>query len=577
MSSLADSKVLIVDDVAANRRILSMVLKEYQTIEAEDGYEALRIVAESVPDIILLDIQMPGIDGFEICKRLKASPDTADVPIIFITGTDTPGLAGKCLKIGAVDFITKPFDLEEVKARIGTHLTLRKTGSALLKQNRLLEETIKEQRLNSKLARQVLEIIDFPPLRNIKLLDRTYMFVNVMARACNDEGGDHFLIKTMPVQKGGKKTMVSLKDQSGHSVNCILRSIITDLLHNSILYNNPNETLQKNVTLLNNAIYSTGLFEGDDFFTAFFLEIDHESKMLDYISAGHPSLFLIRKGIVKRLPERGGDEGVNLPLAFQENIHFQPGHVQLLEGDRILLYTDGLTELPMGGAGKALQSQDLKEIVQEMVDSDQKITVSALMNNLPAAILQKGGDTDGDVFSRQLHDDVTIVGLEISTIAGFDWQTFVPAEQGGIDGLIKAVFSYASGLAANVGVELDDYKLRMVLTEGILNAWKHGNSSANDKPIVVGWSLGNDLSLLIKDQGHGFDYLKLKNPARLGNREHESGRGIFCMKKYADFVGWQDNGSTLVLSFRTKSHSWEQVGRPFGARVDLWRDPLPGL
>lgn len=125
--------VLIVDDTPANLSVLLQCLGDagYHVLIAEDGEEALELMARRAPDLVLLDVMMPGIDGFETCRQLKQNPATADVPVIFMTAlADTPEkLAG--FAAGAVDYITKPIQHDEALARVATHLTLRRLQGQL--------------------------------------------------------------------------------------------------------------------------------------------------------------------------------------------------------------------------------------------------------------------------------------------------------------------------------------------------------------------------------------------------------------------------------------------------------------
>jgi len=125
--------VLIVDDNPVNLRVMIQHLAEenYETRIAQDGEEALEQLALALPDIILLDIMMPGMDGFETCKRIKEIPSAQNIPIIFMTALSETENKVKGLKLGAVDYITKPFQHEEVLARINTHLTIRRQQVAL--------------------------------------------------------------------------------------------------------------------------------------------------------------------------------------------------------------------------------------------------------------------------------------------------------------------------------------------------------------------------------------------------------------------------------------------------------------
>lgn len=120
--------ILIVDDTPANLGVLVETLGSagYQLMVAEDGEEALAQTANTQPDLILLDVMMPGIDGFETCRRLRAQPTTQDVPVLFMTALNETADKVKAFGAGSVDYITKPIEHEEALARIRTHLTLRR-------------------------------------------------------------------------------------------------------------------------------------------------------------------------------------------------------------------------------------------------------------------------------------------------------------------------------------------------------------------------------------------------------------------------------------------------------------------
>lgn len=124
--------LLIVDDQPANVQVLYQALREDHRVRfATGGEQALALVRAALPDLILLDIVMPGIDGFEVCRRLKADERAADVPVIFVTGHGDNDIEAEGLALGAVDFITKPIHPAVVRARVKTHLTLRRQAQAL--------------------------------------------------------------------------------------------------------------------------------------------------------------------------------------------------------------------------------------------------------------------------------------------------------------------------------------------------------------------------------------------------------------------------------------------------------------
>jgi len=123
---LKNAEILIVDDIPANLNVLRQTLEPegYEIIPAASGEVALKIAAQAQPSLILLDVMMPGLDGFETCHRLKAEKATADIPVIFITAKDETQSIVKGFEVGGVDYITKPFRHEEVRARVKTHLTI---------------------------------------------------------------------------------------------------------------------------------------------------------------------------------------------------------------------------------------------------------------------------------------------------------------------------------------------------------------------------------------------------------------------------------------------------------------------
>lgn len=142
--------ILIVDDSDEILFFLSTLLEEegYDTIEANNGEKALDLLAENMPDLILLDIRMPGIDGFEVCKRIKENKKLFEIPIIFLSGAAEINDKLEGLRIGAVDYVTKPFKKEELMARLKTHLSLREKEKALVHANKeliLAKEKAEEQ------------------------------------------------------------------------------------------------------------------------------------------------------------------------------------------------------------------------------------------------------------------------------------------------------------------------------------------------------------------------------------------------------------------------------------------------
>lgn len=150
MSHNKRQTILIVDDTAANIQVLNESLQaEYRILFATNGSEALKVAAHSTPDLILLDIMMPEMDGYEVCQRLKNDPSLKDIPVIFNTALSEVKNEKKGLDLGAADYITKPFNPDIMRLRIRNHLKLKEQRDRLVKLVIELKEAMAKVKLLS--------------------------------------------------------------------------------------------------------------------------------------------------------------------------------------------------------------------------------------------------------------------------------------------------------------------------------------------------------------------------------------------------------------------------------------------
>jgi len=151
--------ILIVDDTLDNLDLLSRLLtrKGYKVLTAINGIEALDIIPVALPDLILLDICMPEMDGYTLCRRLKADPDLSNIPVIFLSALDETSAKLKAFETGGIDYITKPFQMEEVLARVTTHLSLQRLQQQLRLQNLQLQDQITARRYAEQRYRSIFE------------------------------------------------------------------------------------------------------------------------------------------------------------------------------------------------------------------------------------------------------------------------------------------------------------------------------------------------------------------------------------------------------------------------------------
>jgi len=186
---LKNPTILVVDDTASNIDILLETLgKEYEIMVALDGETALSQAKENQPDVILLDIMMPEMDGYEVCRRLKANSITAEIPVIFVTSMNEMVNEEKGLELGAIDYITKPFSPPIVKARVKNHITLQLAKEAIERQKDILEEMVTE-RTRELMVTQDVTIQCMASLAETRDMDtgdhirRTQLYVKSIAEA----------------------------------------------------------------------------------------------------------------------------------------------------------------------------------------------------------------------------------------------------------------------------------------------------------------------------------------------------------------------------------------------------------
>ena len=144
----SSTRILVVDDHPNNLDLLEALLgrQNYVVDRAENGLIALRKVTQNPPDLILLDIMMPEMDGYEVCRRLKSDPNTCTIPILFISALTDADDKVKAFQVGGMDYITKPFQMMEILARVNHHLMIRRLQQDLATQNTQLQTEIEARK-----------------------------------------------------------------------------------------------------------------------------------------------------------------------------------------------------------------------------------------------------------------------------------------------------------------------------------------------------------------------------------------------------------------------------------------------
>ena len=348
--------ILIVDDTPANLRLLSQMLAEhgYRVRPVPDGPLALEATRAEVPDLILLDIRMPEMDGYQVCEHLKADAQTRDIPIIFISALDATQDKVRAFTVGGVDYVTKPFQFEEVLARVETHLALRRLQKQLQDANKKMAQ---ELALAGEVQTSFLprELPDIPGWQ-----------ISVILRPARETSGDFYDVNLLPNGRLG----ILVADVVDKGVGAALFMALSWILIRTYAPEYPTQP-ELVLSAVNRRILKDT--NANQFVAVFYGILDPATATLAYCNAGHVSPYLLSTqsdDAVQTLRRTGP------PLGILEDVTWEQGVVQLAPGDVLVLYTDGITDAEDGkgtffGQERLLGSvqANLGRSAQEMQDA----------------------------------------------------------------------------------------------------------------------------------------------------------------------------------------------------------------
>jgi phosphoserine phosphatase RsbU/P len=342
MNSSCEKRVLLlVDDDAENIQVVHSILKDdYKIRVAKNGIKALELArAEPHPDLILLDVIMPGMDGYEACSRLKADQKTRDIPVIFLTGKTEVADEACGFEVGAVDYIHKPFSPPIVRARVRTHLMLRDAHETVNRQLVAINNEL-------EMARQIqLSILprQTPRLHGLDIEAR-YIPMSSVA-------GDFYNFLAIDDRHLG----ILIADVSGHGLPSAL---IASMLQTALAAQLPNASNPAAVLSgLNRALH--GKFMNNYYVTAAYLFVDMKNGTVNYSGAAHPPLlqWCSQTRSARECIENG------LMLGPFKDASYSTTSFPVEPGDRILLITDGIIEA-RDSSNQEFGMDRLREIVQ---------------------------------------------------------------------------------------------------------------------------------------------------------------------------------------------------------------------
>ena len=317
VENFSQGDILVVDDTPANLRLLTRILQErnYQVRPVPDGSLALSAAQAKPPDLILLDIRMPEMDGFEVCAKLKSDPRSQDIPIIFISALDAVEDKVRAFSVGGVDYITKPFQSEEVIARVENHLNLRRLQAQLEIANaKMAAELALAGEVQSSFMPK-----EYPQLKGWQL--------SVKMRSAHETTGDFFDVIALPRGYTG----ILMADVEGKGVAAALYMALCWSLLRTYAWDFPRHP-EMTLTSINQRLVEDT--SARQHVSVFYGILDPESGGFVYCNAGLSPPLLVnsaRGEVVRRLEHTGKSLGISEEeLWWQNDFEIDPGETLVI-------------------------------------------------------------------------------------------------------------------------------------------------------------------------------------------------------------------------------------------------------
>ncbi|MCG8581865.1 MAG: fused response regulator/phosphatase [Bacteroidales bacterium] len=350
-----DPTILLVDDSAVNLEILQDALSRYNTVTAGNGDEAMEIAfSRNKPDLILLDIVMPGMDGYEVCKILKSNDLSKDIPIIFITGQHDSESVLKGFEAGAIDYITKPFNIMELKARVKTQLSIKMARD----QNQRLIHKIRT--VNKKLTDSIeyAQKIQTASLPSKEYMDDVLPEYFVMLKPRDIVSGDFYWI-----EQSDDKLIIVAADCTGHGVPGAFMSMFgVAYLHEIVGKNKitqPAEIINELRRIVIDSLRQDEDSEVKDGMDISIISIDKAKREIEFAGAFNDML-LVRNNEMKIY------QADHMPVSIGESDNPYTNHVIPFESnDCIYLYSDGFPSQFGGPNDKKLMQKGFRNLLLE--------------------------------------------------------------------------------------------------------------------------------------------------------------------------------------------------------------------
>jgi len=501
-------RILVVDDELPNRLYLRKLLEKRgcEVFDAADGDTAISVASAKVPDLILVDVVMPGMDGFELCGRLRDESRTANISVIMVTAKSQVDDLETGFEQGAIDYIRKPFNPRELVLRVRNALALKKSTDEL---------TIWNNRVSRDL--ELAGAIQRSLFSDIPHFSRRFE-VRIAYRACMDVGGDAFDVISLP----DGRHCIYVADVSGHGVapamiSSLLKATASEMIHRyadegpAMICNALNQVFRRRI---NNPSY----------FATLFMAL-HDPVTLEWrcMNCGHPWPVVIRRGKIDPAAfGTGGGAPIGFPFGSELPYSVDDEVVLADQGDSyLLLYTDGLTEARHRKTDEECDGYMGRVFERVVQDPAQPDKAAELLN----AIESKGYSLS--------NDDCTAISIHMIDPCKIVIENTVPRNIYLVSNIAKAAEDAV--LACGIS-EATAVMVRLLVMELGANLVEHGGLDEDDAFWLQIRVEANVCQLVLVDEGAEWDLKEALARELDDSYMGERGRGLAITNSIVDRV-----------------------------------------
>ena len=518
--------ILAVDDTPENLDVVKGILSpEYIVKAAINGPMALKIAEKQAPDLILLDIMMPDMDGYEVCRRLKENEQTKDVPVIFLTAMDQTSDESRGFELGAADYMTKPVNPPILKARVATHLALKKSMDDLQSAFHIIrrhKERMEEELNVAHDIQMSMLPLEFPPYP-----ERAEFSVHALLKPAREVGGDFYDFFFI----NDDEICLIVGDVSGKGVPAALFMAVTKTMIKTQAVDDPSPA--SIVTRVNEELSADN--PSSMFVTLFFAIANVKTGEVRFTNAGHNPPYILRKdGSLECLNQRHGPI-----IAAVEGVAFREDKIQLDAMDTLVIFTDGVTEA-MDISQQLYAEPRLEACIRKSDGTPDQMT---------REILQ---DVEQYAGKAEQADDITILTFRIDQppkkVVSHELHLVAKTELSEIERINTEFRQFAEerGLAAGVG-----QKVSIVFDDLLNNIISYGFSDDEAHQIDIDvLHLAEKLVISIKDGGMPFNPFDQIGPdVSLSIEERDiGGLGVLLVTELMDECQYQRHSNSNVVT-----------------------------